>query len=363
MRLQIRFASSLVVIAVALGLCACGGSTSVNSGVLPEVTSRASVAAGMTCVRHCVSAEYPLPDPGSGAVQITSGVDGNLWFPEFNANKIGRISATGVITTFAIPTKNAGAYGITNGPNGNLWFTETVGLKVGRITTSGVIREFDVPPGFPCNWPVTCGEYLHDIGRGPGGRVWFDDISWRCFKQHCTDSTRFDQVSSGGISIGWTDVFPSTAGGFTVGPDGNLWFTDVGASAVGRMTPAGDVTEFPTPTADSSPDGIVKGADGSLWFTEFNADKIGKITTSGVITEFAIPTPNSQPNGITSLQHGGIWFTELAANQIGKITTSGIVSEYSIPTPSSFPEDITPGPDGNLWFVENMGNKIAKFIP
>ena len=32
--------------------------------------------------------------------------------------------------------------------------------------------------------------------------------------------------------------------GITAGPDGNLWFTDVNLSRIGRMTPAGLVTEF-----------------------------------------------------------------------------------------------------------------------
>jgi len=67
---RVRIAASLVVIAVALGLSAHGGSTAVNAGVLPDVTSRASLVAGMMCVRHCVLAEYPIPDPGSGAFSV-----------------------------------------------------------------------------------------------------------------------------------------------------------------------------------------------------------------------------------------------------------------------------------------------------
>ena len=32
--------------------------------------------------------------------------------------------------------------------------------------------------------------------------------------------------------------------GITAGPDGNLWFTEA-AATIGRITPAGTVTEFP----------------------------------------------------------------------------------------------------------------------
>src|SRR5271166_4086944 len=59
------------------------------------------------------------------------------------------------------------------------------------------------------------------------------------------------------------------------------------------------ITEFPVPTADSSPGSITTAPDGNLWFTESGVDKIGVINpTTHVITEFPIPTPNSDPDGI-----------------------------------------------------------------
>src|SRR5262249_21140310 len=52
----------------------------------------------------------------------------------------------------------------------------------------------------------------------------------------------------------------------TGGPDGNLWFTDPVAGTVGRITPAGQVTEFPTPGISAG--AITAGPDGNLWFVE-----------------------------------------------------------------------------------------------
>ena len=47
-------------------------------------------------------------------------------------------------------------------------------------------------------------------------------------------------------------------------------------------------TEFQIPTPNSRPKGLTVGPDGNLWFTEYavNASKIGRITSEGVITEF-----------------------------------------------------------------------------
>src|SRR4249919_3524629 len=74
-------------------------------------------------------------------------------------------------------------------------------------------------------------------------------------------------------------------GSITSGPDGNLWFTEGPAGAVGRITPDGVITEFPVPSPDVVPGSIVAGPDGNLWFTEqfihTLGGKIGRITTAG----------------------------------------------------------------------------------
>ena len=75
--------------------------------------------------------------------------------------------------------------------------------------------------------------------------------------------------------------FPTRSGSgwswrITAGPDGNLWFTEQYRNTIGRMTPAGVVTEFPVPTRNAAPAGITTGPDGNLWFTQRHG--IGRIT-------------------------------------------------------------------------------------
>src|SRR5262245_6266573 len=60
--------------------------------------------------------------------------------------------------------------------------------------------------------------------------------------------------------------------GITTGPDGNVWFTEQAGPKIGRITPAGVVTEFPISEAGShpsSPKAICAGPDGNLWFIDF----------------------------------------------------------------------------------------------
>src|SRR5687768_6814166 len=68
--------------------------------------------------------EYQIPTPNSNSNGITIGPDGNIWFTEFEANKIGRMTPDGLFTEFNVPTANSHPVYITTGPDGNLWFTE-----------------------------------------------------------------------------------------------------------------------------------------------------------------------------------------------------------------------------------------------
>jgi hypothetical protein len=79
------------------------------------------------------------------------------------------------------------------------------------------------------------------------------------------------------VALG-TGLAPAAA----AGPDGNLWFTEQVGNRIGRITPAGVITEFSVGlTANSRPFGITAGPDGNLWFSEFAGNQIGRIPRPG----------------------------------------------------------------------------------
>ncbi|MFH1149555.1 MAG: hypothetical protein V1748_03680 [Actinomycetota bacterium] len=120
--------------------------------------------------------------------------------------------------------------------------------------------------------------------------------------------------------------------------------------------------EFPLPAAGSGPAGIALGADGNLWFSEFPGNRIGRITPAGGITEFAVPTAGSNPEAACLGRDGNIWFTETAGNKVGTINTAGIIKEYAVPTAAALPLGLGHGPDGSIWFTEYAAgfNQIGK---
>src|SRR6266571_2444008 len=89
--------------------------------------------------------EYTVPTGASGPESITSGPDGNLWFTEAFANKIGKVTTSGSFTEYGVPTAGSVPDGITVGPDGNIWFTELDANKIGKVTTNGAFTEYTVP--------------------------------------------------------------------------------------------------------------------------------------------------------------------------------------------------------------------------
>lgn len=143
------------------------------------------------------------------------------------------------------------------------------------------------------------------------------------------------------------------------GPDGALWFTEVGVNRIGRITTTGVVTDYPIPmqNALAIPSGfIAAGSDGALWFTEWNKNvgtvAIGRITTAGSATQYL--TGYNMPEDITLGPDRNMWFT-VAVIQVAKITPSGSITYY-INGGAGFDgvEQITTGPDGALWFTEEI---------
>jgi streptogramin lyase len=279
---------------------------------------------------------------------IAKDAAGNLWFTEFNGNKIGRITPSGVVTEFGGLTGTSPA-SIAAGPDGNMWFTEFIGKKIGRISPTGVVQEFTTGIN-------QADGYVQGIAKGPDGKMWFTE----------PNGNRVGKISTTGVVTEYT--IGITPGSFpyniVAGPDGNMWFTEYAGARIGKITPTGAVTEYHTGiTPNSHPWGIAKGPDGNLWFTEATGNRIGRITTDGVVHQFSNGSPDSDKGlrWIVAGPDGNMWFTELEAQRVARITTAGVITQFSAGiTGQANPIGITAGPSRNMWFTEGLGNRIAR---
>ncbi len=250
--------------------------------------------------------QYPLPDGHTPFGSIAKGPDGDLWFLEYPANNVGKMTTKGVFTEYPIPTGTSRPVGITAGPDGNMWFTEWWGNNIGKITTSGKITEYPLP---------TPNAYPADI---------------------------------------------------TLGPDGNLWFTEYYGESIGKITPQGQITQYRLPHGGGPVwDHGWPGRQPLVHRVCRSQDRENH--AHGQITEYRIHYQQractkghvSNPYGITAGPDGKIWFTITGfIGCIGKMTLHGQFTTYPLTQPDD-PQGITTGPDGNLWFTEQAGGDRA----
>jgi streptogramin lyase len=324
---------------------------------------------------------FPLSPGVPAPHRLVAGPDGNLWFTAFDSipvpglpggrpdhDAIVRLTPAGVYTVFPLPWPGTFPDGISPGPDGNLWFTEFYGDAVGRATPQGNITDFLVPSRAHRSTGDLPHSQPHAIVTGPDGNLWFPDMG----------GNKVARITPTGALAEYplpphpANPFGSFPYSITASPDGALWFTEGASMRIGRISPDGRISEFELPEVNHVPTDILAGFDGAFWFLEPNQSLLGRITIDGRITEFALPHASCHTAGVptttsdgpcevvnfTSGPDGAIWFSEAWRDALGRIDGQGHTTEYSLPPLSATgdgPGALALGPDGALWFAYGCG--------
>jgi len=224
---------------------------------------------------------------------------------------------------------------LTAGPDGSAWFSDPYDGVIGRVTPAGGLFQYQV--------------YGYDLALtiGSDGNVWAAN-EFGGVERITPDGAVTDFPGEGDVA--WN---------ITTGSDGNVWYSSSFSNAIGRVTPAGQITRFPLPEG-TSPGQIVQGPDGNLWFLEASG-QIGRIATDGTLLS-PLPRQGSAP---VSLAGGSdaVWFAEQAGNAVGRITANGTVTEFADLAPGDNPYWIAAGADGNAWFAAPGNDRIGRVTP
>jgi virginiamycin B lyase len=296
--------------------------------------------------------EYPIPIETT-PYGITTGPDGKIWLVDsgnhVGGTFIGRMATSGAIASSDLVQLPSSGLGLaaTTGPDGNMWVAQDSQIDkvpVGVALTSEIT-------------PYTLGSGTGGYGSivpGPDGRLWF---GW---------NQKVGAITTAGTIEGYETKSTSAVSGVTVGPDGKLWFGE--GNAIARMDTSGHVgagDEFPLPAGDNQINGLVLGPDGNIWFSLALPAAVGRITPAGTITIFRTPTLNSLPFGLAVGPDKQIWFAERNSDAIGAIPTTATSGADIVEYPIGGPPNVgvlyvTAGPDSRMWFTEfNRGSLAA----
>ncbi|MDO9410277.1 hypothetical protein [Patulibacter sp.] len=134
------------------------------------------------------------------------------------------------------------------------------------------------------------------------------------------------------------------------------------------------VQDFPVPTPDSGLTDIATGKDGSLWFSEQKGYKVGRITTAGQITEWTIPRKDADdtdfgPEELTVAADGRVWVlsdAHASAFVIDPAVPGTPVGRYAVngdELGGRRGNDIAAAPDGTVWITDSVGDGVLRIAP
>jgi uncharacterized protein (TIGR03437 family) len=242
---------------------------------------------------------------------LTTAVDsaGNIYIPDFENNRIRKVSTSGVITTIAGngtssstgdggPAVNAtvfGPSGVAVDASGDIYISEIGGQRIRKIAANGIVS-------------TVAGNGT--IGfSGDGGTATQAALSYPAY--------------------------------VTVDGQGNLYFVDFFNSRVRKVTSAGVISTVagngqsttsgdngPATSAGMTPFGLAVSANGTIYIADDSAGSIRKVSGGAITTLFTLP--NSQPQGLALDAAGDVVVCFKGGNGgssgIGSISPSGAAS-------------------------------------
>jgi virginiamycin B lyase len=319
--------------------------TSTSTRPTPAATSPASTSA----VLPANTQTYPIHPDNIGLMQPAVDAQGNIWFGEMAANRLGRLDPrTSQVTAWQPPNGRYNIMAATVDAQGRVWFTEQAGNYIGRFDP--VAQTFTT---YPLDSNGGHGTAPQDLRFDRAGYLWFTEITGGKIG-------RLDPTT-GAIQT-WSVPAPSTATpaypySLTPLPDGQIWFGLLSGGAVGHLDPTtGHITLYHL--ADSGAQVFSMAADGQgrVWFTELETGKLGMMDTrTNTLVERSVPNVAGDPKGLYAIvvgPSGDVWFGSAGSNALVRYTASSqTFTFYTLSIPQSIPFGLAFDAGGRLWFT------------
>ena len=298
---------------------------------------------------------------------------GNLYIADRNNNRIRKVSASGVISTFA--------------GNGTIGYSGD-----GGAATAAQLH-----------WPT-------GVTSDGSGNIYIADWSNNVIRK-VNPSGIISTCAGSGLYGDFGDTGPATAAQIStptsvaVHSSGNMYISDAVNSVIRRVNPSGVITTFAGKhTGGFSGDGgpasaaylnnpmeVVTDAAGNLYIADANNNRIRKINTSGIISTIAgnviagfsgdgsaaTAAELNNPVSVKVDVSGNIYISDKSNTRIRKVNTSGIINTIAgqdtigfsgdggMATAAKFmsPQGIANDLSGNIYVADGFNDRIRKVTP
>ncbi len=355
-------------------LAACGDPITQSSAIGPIDSPTTSNQQAITPAVMAIGSfqEYALPQTNSGLMRPAIDHEGRIWFGEMNQNYLAVFDPhTRKFQQIKPPHGLSGIMGVEVAADDTIWFAEQYAdyighyfPKMGRFQIY-TLPAITVPDPSDASKTLTLPSAPNDLALDKNGNIWFTELNAGAIGRLDSHSGSIQQYPlATKQNIQTIDPY-----GITVDSQGIVWFTESGQSRVGRLDPSTGQMRFFTPSLgkDSAIMEITSGTHGMLWITTFNSTLLSLDSVTGIFRTYDAPTVGGSGSGSGGLYGvlidpttGNVWVTVSAQNVLARLdAATGRFTYYAIPTSSSLPLGIVAGNQNTFWFTEAGSDKIG----
>lgn len=240
----------------------------------PAIPDKATAGSYVDLTAEGSAGDFDNPQPGlRRANDIAAAPDGSVWVSDSIGEGITRFAPPQAFTT-AGGTPDCDFDGLlAAGADGKMWCAFK-GSALKRIELDGATN---------VNLPTVDGFAFSALAGAPDGAMWFARLSSGTFATKPGNGAVGRMTPDGAVQE-WPvgdRVAPSSV---AIGPDGAAWFGSKGYDqVVGRVTAAGAVSTLPLGARRA--DDVAFGGDGALWFLDINANRVTRLTRDELVKD------------------------------------------------------------------------------
>jgi virginiamycin B lyase len=317
---------------------------------------------------RAIITEYDLPREEAQPHDVIVDGEGNVWYCDFGHQFVGVMDPkTGKVEDIPIPVlkpeQPKGGLDIEFDPDGNIWLSMMYQAGIAKIDRK--THEVTVYP-FPKDWqsPSTQASMVSPTYMNVDGKVWTNN-------QEDHFSYRLDVKTGQWENMGRARDASGRrirAYGMPTDRQNNVYQLEFSGTSIGRRNAeTGEVTIWPTPSANSRPRRGRVDDQNQLWFAEYGANAIAMFNpNTASFKEWKLPTPWSAPYDVVPTKNGEAWTGSMLNDQVARLNIrTGQIVEYLLPRTTNIRRVFVQetGPRPVLWVGSNLGASIVRVEP